>query len=261
MPETPSVMLDLGTQLPSFTLPDFTGRSVSDADFKDARALLVAFICKHCPFVKHIRSEFVRFANEYEARGLEVVAIASTGTASLGAGGGSRLGGGEASSSDFDDAPALLVVFICPHCPFMQHIRRELGRFSRDYGPRGLAMAGINSNDEAAYPDDGWDGMQAEAADGGYAFAYLRDESQAVAKAYRAACTPDFFLFDGDRRLAYRGEFDDSRPKNNVPVTGAELRAAADAVLAGRAVAVTQKPSIGCNIKWYPGNEPAYYRT
>jgi len=169
-----------------------------------------------------------------------------------------RLGGGEVSSSDFDGAPATLVAFICPHCPFMKHIRRELGRFSRDYAARGLAMVGINSNDEAAYPDDGWEGMKAEAEAGGYAFAYLRDESQAVARAYHAACTPDLFLFDRSGRLVYRGQFDDSRPGNNKPVTGADLRAAADAVLAGREVPSEQKASIGCNIKWKRGNEPVY---
>lgn len=172
-----------------------------------------------------------------------------------------RLGGGEVSSSDLDAAPALLVVFICPHCPFMQHIRRALGQFSVDYTARGLAMVGINSNDEQAFPDDGWDGMQDEAADGGYAFAYLRDESQAVAKAYRAACTPDFFLFDRARRLVYRGQFDASRPRNAVPVTGADLRAACDAVLAGQTPSPDQRSSIGCNIKWRRGNEPEYFRT
>ena len=172
-----------------------------------------------------------------------------------------RLGGGDVSSSDFDAAPALLVVFICPHCPFMKHIRRELGRFSVDYTARGLAMVGINSNDEQAYPDDDWDGMQDEAADGGYAFAYLRDESQAVAKAFHAACTPDFFLFDRSRRLVYRGQFDASRPRNTVPVTGADLRAACDAVLAGQTPSPDQRSSIGCNIKWKRGNEPEYFRT
>jgi len=170
-----------------------------------------------------------------------------------------RLGGGEAASSDFGGAPALLVVFICPHCPFMQHIRRELGRFSRDYLPRGLAMVGINSNDDTAYPADGWDGMRDEAADGGYAFAYLKDESQAVAKAYRAACTPDFFLFDGSRRLVYRGQFDSSRPRNTVQVTGADLRAACDSVLAGETPSPDQRASIGCNIKWKAGNSPEYF--
>ena len=170
-----------------------------------------------------------------------------------------RLGGGDVSSDDCADAPALLVMFICPHCPFMQHIRRELGRFSRDYAPRGLAIIGINSNDDRAYPDDGWDGMQAEAADGGYVFPYLKDDTQAVAKAYRAACTPDLFLFDRSRRLVYRGQFDSSRPRNNQPVTGADLRGACDAVLAGQTPPPDQRASIGCNIKWKPGNAPDYF--
>jgi peroxiredoxin len=170
-----------------------------------------------------------------------------------------RLGGGEVSSDDFAGAPALLVMFICPHCPFMRHIRRELGRFSSDYAARGLAMVGINSNDDTAYPDDGWDGMQGEAADGGYVFPYLKDETQAVAKAYKAACTPDLFLFDRERRLVYRGQFDASRPRNTVPITGADLRAACDAVLAGQTPPPDQRASIGCNIKWKKGNEPQYF--
>jgi len=193
MAETPSTMLDLGTPLPSFSLPDFNGRIMSDADFKGSKALLVAFICKHCPFVKHIRQEFARFAREYEAQGLEVVAIAS--------------------------------------------------------------------NDTTQFPEDGPEGMKQEAAEAGYVFPYLFDEKQQVARAFRAACTPDLFLFDGSRRLAYRGQFDGSRPKNDVPVTGADLRAAADAVLAGKPAPETQKPSMGCNIKWSPGNAPAYFKT
>ena len=193
MPETPSTMLDLGTTLPSFTLPDFNGRTVSDADFKGSRALLVAFICKHCPFVKHIRAEFAKFAKEYEAKGLEIVAIAS--------------------------------------------------------------------NDVKEFPEDGPEGMKQEATEVGYSFPYLFDEKQKVAQAFRAACTPDLFLFDGSRRLVYRGQFDGSRPKNDVPVTGADLRAAADAVLAGKSAPATQRPSMGCNIKWSPGNEPAYFKT
>ena len=193
MPETPSTMLDLGTSLPSFSLPDFNGRVTSDADFKGSKALLVAFICKHCPFVKHIRQEFARFAREYEARGLKVVAIAS--------------------------------------------------------------------NDTTEFPEDGPEGMKQEAAEAGYVFPYLFDEKQQVARAFRAACTPDLFLFDGNRRLAYRGQFDGSRPKNDVPVTGVDLRAAADAVLAGKPAPETQRPSMGCNIKWSPGNAPAYFKT
>lgn len=193
MPETPSTMLELGTTLPSFSLPDFDGKTVSDADFKGSNALLVAFICKHCPFVRHIRSEFARFAKEYAAQGLRVVAVMS------------------------------------------------------------------NSVEE--FPEDGPEGMKQEAAEAGYVFPYLYDENQKVAKAFKAACTPDLFLFDGNRRLAYRGQFDGSRPKNNVPVTGADLRAAADAVLAGQKPSEQQRPSMGCNIKWYPGNEPEYFST
>ena len=192
MPETPSTMLDLGTALPPFSLPDFNGRMVSDADFRGSKGLLVAFICKHCPFVKHVRPEFARFAKEYEAKGLKVVAIAS--------------------------------------------------------------------NDTKEFPEDGPEGMQQEAAEAGYTFPYLFDEKQKVAQVFRAACTPDFFLFDGNRRLAYRGQFDGSRPKNDVPVTGADLRAATDAVLAGRAAAAMQRPSMGCNIKWSPGNAPEYFK-
>jgi peroxiredoxin len=193
MPETPSTMLDLGTATPSFSLPDFNGRIVSDADFKGSKALLVAFICKHCPFVRHIRQEFSRFAKEYQAKGLGIVAIAS--------------------------------------------------------------------NDTTEFPEDGPTGMKEEAAEAGYTFPYLFDEKQRVAQAFRAACTPDFFLFDGSGRLAYRGQFDGSRPKNDVPVNGADLRAAADAVLAGKPAPAVQKPSIGCNIKWSPGNAPEYFKT
>ena len=191
MPETPSTMLDLGTTLPSFSLPDFNGKTVSDADVKGGKALLVAFICKHCPFVKHVRGEFARYTKEYEAKGLKVVAIAS------------------------------------------------------------------NSIDE--FPEDGPEGMKQEAAEAGYTFPYLFDKDQKIAKAFKAACTPDFFLFDSSGRLAYRGQFDGSRPKNNVPVTGADLRAATDAVLAGQKPSEQQRPSMGCNIKWYPGNEPVYF--
>ena len=193
MPETPSTMLDLGTPLPSFSLPDFNGKVVSDADFKGSKALLVAFICEHCPFVRHVRSEFARFAKEYEARGLKVVAIMS------------------------------------------------------------------NSIEE--FPEDGPEGMKQETGEAGYVFPYLFDKDQNVAKLFKAACTPDLFLFDSNRRLVYRGQFDGSRPKNNVAVNGADLRAAADAVLAGTAPSETQRPSMGCNIKWYPGNEPAYFST
>ncbi|HOX59524.1 MAG TPA: thioredoxin family protein [Candidatus Paceibacterota bacterium] len=161
--------------------------------------------------------------------------------------------------ADFQGAPALLVVFMCNHCPYVKHIRDGLAKLARDYRPRGVATVGINSNDVANYPADSPVKMAQEAASAGYIFPYLYDETQAVAKAYRAACTPDLYLFDKDQRLVYRGQFDDSRPGNGIPVTGKDLRAALDAVLSGRPVAPNQKPSIGCNIKWKPGNEPEYF--
>lgn len=160
---------------------------------------------------------------------------------------------------DFAGAPGLLVMFICNHCPFVKHIRDGLAVFGRDYQPRGLAIVAINANDVANYPDDRPEKMAEEKRAAGYPFPYLFDETQAVARAYQAACTPDFFLFDAARRLVYRGQFDASRPGNDRPVSGADLRAAADAVLAGRAPAAEQAPSIGCNIKWKRGNEPAYF--
>jgi len=193
MPETPSQMLDLGTAMPKFSLPDFNGKVVTDADVSNgAKAVLVAFICNHCPFVRHIRGEFSKFTKEYAAKGLKVVAIAS--------------------------------------------------------------------NSVQEYPEDGPTGMKQEATEVGYDFPYLFDFSQEVAKKFNAACTPDFFLFDGKGRLAYRGQFDGSRPKNNVPVDGADMRAAVDAVLAGRNASDAQRASMGCNIKWYPGNEPQYFK-
>ena len=191
MSVTPSTMLELGTPLPSFSLTGLDGRAVSDRDFQSAPALLVAFLCPHCPYVRHVRDEFARFAKEYRAKGLAIVAI--------------------------------------------------------------------NSNDAVEFPDDSPEGMKKEASEVGYTFPYLADESQSVAKAYRAACTPDFFLFDRARRLVYRGQFDGSRPKSGVPVTGADLRAAADAVLAGLEPPAVQRPSIGCNIKWKRGGEPEYF--
>lgn len=183
-------MLPIGTAMPSFRLPDADGRMVSSDDLQGSAGVVVAFICAHCPFVRHIRAEFAAFAREYQAKGLKVVAIAS--------------------------------------------------------------------NDLEAFPQDGPAGMKQEAAEVGYTFPYLLDESQAVAKAFRAACTPDLFLFDRAGTLAYRGQFDASRPSSGVPVTGADLRAAADAVLAGQAPSADQKPSLGCNIKWKQGNEPDY---
>jgi peroxiredoxin len=163
------------------------------------------------------------------------------------------------SLDDFKDAPALLVAFICNHCPYVKHIRHELAHFVREYQPQGLAVVGINSNDYASYPDDGPEQMAAEKQAVGYSFPYLIDQSQQVAQAYRAACTPDFYLFDRDRRLVYRGQFDSSRPNSGVPVTGQDLRAAVDAVLQGKQVPADQRPSLGCNIKWKPGNEPTYF--
>lgn len=163
------------------------------------------------------------------------------------------------SDSDYEGAPALLVMFLCNHCPFVKHVRDEVAAFAREYQERGLAVVGISANDTRAYPQDGPEGMKEEAREAGYAFPYLFDETQEVAKAFHAACTPDFFLFGADRRLAYRGQFDGSRPSNDVPITGEDLRTATDLVLAGRHPPEQQTPSIGCNIKWKPGNEPEYF--
>ena len=191
MVKTVSTMLSLGTTAPDFSLVNVDGRTVSLADFKDAKALLVVFMCNHCPFVKHIAS--------------------------------------------------------------------ELARLAIDYQPQGLAMVGINSNDVSSHPDDSPEQMVHEAESQGYTFAYLFDETQEVAKAYRAACTPDFYLFDGEQKLVYRGQLDASRPGNDIPVTGEDLRAAIDAVLAGEAVTANQTPSIGCNIKWAAESAPEYF--
>ncbi len=191
MVKTASTMLPLGTRAPGFSLPNVDGKTVSLSDFAGSKGLLVVFMCNHCPFVVHIRSEFAKFAREYQAKGLGIV--------------------------------------------------------------------GINANDAANYSSDAPEKMAAEATSAGYAFPYLYDADQSVAQAYKAACTPDFFVFDKDMALAYRGQFDDSRPSNGKPVTGADLRAACDAVLANGPLLVTQKPSIGCNIKWKAGNEPEYF--
>ncbi len=152
----------------------------------------------------------------------------------------------------------LLVMFVCPHCPYVQHIGEGLKRLAKDYSGRALRMVAISSNDAQQYPEDGPEGLRRMAAELEFEFPYCYDETQETAKAFSAACTPDFFLFDSRRELVYRGQFDGSRPKNDVPVTGADLRAAIDAVLAGRPVSGQQRPSIGCNIKWKPGNEPAW---
>lgn len=191
MVRTESTMLALGTKAPDFRLPDTDGRAVGLADFAEARALVVMFICNHCPFVVHVRGGIAQLA--------------------------------------------------------------------RDYQDRGVAFVGVNSNDVATHPDDSPEKMKAEKRDAGYVFPYLFDESQAVARAYKAACTPDFFVFDGKLELVYRGQLDGARPGNGVPVTGADLRAALDAVLAGRAPSTAQRPSMGCNIKWKPGNEPQWF--
>lgn len=163
------------------------------------------------------------------------------------------------SRDDSAAAPGLLVMFICNHCPYVKHIREGLAAFAREYGQKKLAIVGINSNDVASYPDDSPAKMAEEVESADYTFPYLYDESQDVAKAYGAACTPDFFLFDLARKLVYRGQFDDSRPGNGIAVTGKDLRAACDAVLAAEPVAPEQRPSIGCNIKWKRGNEPKYF--
>jgi peroxiredoxin len=190
MAATTSTMLTLGTSAPNFSLPDTEGNIVSLADFKGAPALLVIFMCNHCPYVKHILNDLVELAKEYQAKGAAVV--------------------------------------------------------------------GINSNDVTNYPEDRPEMTAKLAKEAGFTFPYLYDETQEVAKAYNAACTPDFFLFDREMRLAYRGQMDDSRPSSNIPVTGADLTAAIEAVIAGRKVNPEQKPSMGCNIKWKPGNQPNY---
>ena len=190
MAVTPSQMLTLGTPAPDFSLPDMESNIVSLADFKGAPALLVIFMCNHCPFVKHILSGLVELIKKYQSKGVAVI--------------------------------------------------------------------GINSNDVASYPEDSPEKMANLAREAGFTFPYLYDETQEVAKAYNAACTPDFFLFDQEMRLVYRGQMDDSRPGNNIPVTGVDLTAAIEAVIAGRKVNPEQKPSIGCNIKWKQGNQPHY---
>jgi peroxiredoxin len=192
MVETASTMLALGTKAPDFELPDTGGKMVSLKDFAGSKALLVVFMCNHCPYVKHIIDKFVEIAREYQSKGVAVV--------------------------------------------------------------------GINSNDVDNFPDDSPENMTATAKAKGFTFPYLYDENQETAKAYKAACTPDFFLFDANRKLVYRGQMDDSRPGNGKPVTGVDLKAAMDAVLANKKVLELQKPSMGCNIKWKPGNEPTYFK-
>ncbi len=188
---TASTMLPLGIEAPDFSLPDVDGRTVSRADFADAKALVVVFMCNHCPFVKHVIDGFVKLVKEYQVKD--------------------------------------------------------------------VAFVGINANDVDSYPQDRPENMSRLARDKGFTFPYLFDATQEVAKRYHAACTPDFFVFDEGRKLVYRGQMDDSRPGRNESVTGADLRAALDAVLKGEAVPDEQRPSMGCNIKWKPGNAPDYF--
>lgn len=163
------------------------------------------------------------------------------------------------SLADFSDAKALLVMFLSNHCPYVIHIRSELVKLYSDFHAQGLAMVAIMSNDVEKYPDDHPDKMKIEVEQVGYQFPYLFDESQEVAKSYYAACTPDFFLFDREQKLVYRGQLDSSRPKNDIPVNGEDLRAAIEATLLGQHVSIQQKPSLGCNIKWKEGNAPSYF--
>lgn len=163
------------------------------------------------------------------------------------------------SLASYADSKALLVIFMCNHCPFVKHVADQLKSLADDYASAGLSVVAISSNDAANYPEDSLEAMVQEKADRGYAFKYLYDADQSVAIAYSAACTPDFFLFDGTMKLAYRGQLDSSRPKTDIPVTGEDLRAAIDAVLAGTSPTDDQRPSIGCNIKWLAGNEPTYF--
>ena len=191
MARVASTMLPLGTLAPDFQLPDVFGETISLATMKGKQGLLVMFICKHCPFVKHVEAQLAQIGKDYEDKNLGIVAI--------------------------------------------------------------------SANDASNYPDDAPDQLQAMAKELGFTFPLCYDETQETAKAYTAACTPDFFLFDGNRSLVYRGQLDDSRPGNDKPVTGQDLRNAIDAVLAGKPISDMQKPSIGCNIKWKPGNAPASF--
>lgn len=171
----------------------------------------------------------------------------------------SAVDGKVVSAEGLKGAPALLLMFICNHCPFVIHVRDEFSRIEKVYSDRGLSIVAINSNSLQTHPQDGPESMKRLALEMGWKFPFLFDDKQEVAKAFRAACTPDFYLFDKDQKLVYRGQLDDSRPGSSIPVTGKDVKDAIDAVLAGKPVAATQKPSIGCNIKWSPGNEPSYY--
>ncbi len=168
--------------------------------------------------------------------------------------------GRRVTPADYRGSVALVVMFICNHCPFVKHVMKELGRLTREYLPRGVAFVAVNSNDVEAYPDDRPERMQELAIAEDWIFPFLYDGTQQVAQAFRAACTPDFFVFDEERTLVYRGQLDDSRPGNDMPVTGKDLRAALDTLIAGKSVSKDQRPSVGCNIKWMPGNEPDYFK-
>ena len=168
--------------------------------------------------------------------------------------------GKKVSLSDYDNGKPLLVVFMCNHCPYVKHIQYDFAELVQEYQKKGAAVVGISANDVENFPDDSPENMARVAEDIGYTFDYLYDESQEVAKAYHAACTPDFFLFDGDLKLFYRGQMDSSRPGNDIPITGQDLRDAFDRVLAGEEAPEVQRPSLGCNIKWKPGNEPDYFK-
>jgi peroxiredoxin len=167
------------------------------------------------------------------------------------------------SLDTFADKTGLLVMFICRHCPYVKHIQHELAKLGRDYQDKDLGIVAISANDAEKYPEDSPESLKEMAKELGFTFPFCYDETQAVAKAYQAACTPDFYLFDRERKLVYRGQFDDSRPKSDppIPVTGKDLRAAIDALLSGQSISPDQRASIGCNIKWKPGNEPDYYKT
>ncbi len=170
-----------------------------------------------------------------------------------------NVNGQTVSRSDFQDAKGLLVIFMCNHCPFVIHLADQLAQFARDYHDAGLAIVAISSNDVSNHPQDSPEQMVHEAEQRGYIFPYLYDEEQEVAKAYHAACTPDFFLFDGNHQLVYRGQFDSSRPDSGIPVSGEDLRQAVDAMLAGQPVSEDQQPSLGCNIKWKEQQAPDYF--
>ena len=163
------------------------------------------------------------------------------------------------SLADFESAKGLVVIFMCNHCPFVKHLRAGLAEFGEDYLAKGVAVVGISSNDAAAHPADSPEKMIEEHRSAGYTFPYLYDATQKVAIAYKAACTPDFYVFDRNQALVYRGQFDGSRPNNGRPVTGSDLRQAVDDMLAGKSPAIEQRPSIGCNIKWIGGQEPNYF--